>query len=53
MLIDKYLPGYQFQEHHSKRVYYSENVYNLMLEADVSNSIIIKLLFRLRGMPAG
>lgn len=54
MLIDKYLPKFHFSEYHFKRINHkSENIYQLMLQTDVNNSPIIKLLFRLRGMPPG
>jgi hypothetical protein len=54
MLIDKYLARFHFREYHFKRInHQSENSYELMLHTDASNSPVIKLLFRLRGMPPG
>lgn len=52
MLIDKYLSAYDFNEFHFIKVNASANgVYNKMLSCDVSRSFLIRLLFRLRGMP--
>jgi hypothetical protein len=52
MLKDKYLPAYNFNEHHSIDVngFVSGN-YQKMLQCDFSNSLLIKFLFKLRGMP--
>jgi|SRR5215203_4838787 len=52
MLIDKYLPAYHFNEHHSIEVNgFVSGIYQKMLQCDFSNSTLIKFLFRLRGMP--
>lgn len=52
MLIDKYLSAYDFTEFHSITVKASGNdLYNKMLSCDFSRSFLIRLLFRLRGMP--
>ena len=52
MLIDKYLPGYDFNEVHSIKVNGPANgIYDKMLSCDMSQSFLIKLLFTLRGMP--
>ena len=51
MLIENYLPNYHFREFHSiKIVSSSEDVYQQMLNCDLSQSSIIRLLFRMRGM---
>jgi hypothetical protein len=51
MLIDKYLPAYQFNEFHSiKLVGFFTNICPQMLQYDFRNSSLIKFLFRLRGM---
>lgn len=51
MLIDKYLPAYQFNEFHSVELNgFVDGIYQKMLECDFSNSSLIKLLFRIRGM---
>ncbi|RYF86960.1 MAG: hypothetical protein EON98_02045 [Chitinophagaceae bacterium] len=52
MLIDKYLPLYHFNELNSIEVNgFINGIYQKMLHCDFSNSTLIKLLFRLRGMP--
>ena len=52
MLIDKYLSAYDFTEFHSIKVKASGNdLYNKILRCDFSRSFLIRLLFRLRGMP--
>lgn len=52
MLIDKYLSAYDFNEFHSIKVNAPANgIYEKMLSCDVSRSFLIRLLFRLRGMP--
>jgi len=54
MLIDKYLPKYDFREFHSiKVISHTDNVYQQVLNCDLSQSWVIKLLFRIRGIPAG
>ncbi|MES2648145.1 MAG: hypothetical protein V4717_14810 [Bacteroidota bacterium] len=51
MLIDKYLPAYQFNEFHSVELTgYLDGIYQKMLQCDFSNSSLIKFLFRIRGM---
>ncbi|QEC66150.1 hypothetical protein FRZ67_02075 [Panacibacter ginsenosidivorans] len=51
MLIDKYLPAYQFNEFHSVELNgFVDDIYQKMLQCDFSNSSLIKLLFRIRGM---
>src|SRR5687768_8530401 len=52
MLIDKYLSAYDFNEFHSIKVNAPGNgIYEKMLHCDVSRSFLVRLLFRLRGMP--
>ncbi len=52
MLINKYLPAYQFSEFHSVSVHgFFNGIYQVMLQTDFSTNTLIKLLFRLRGMP--
>ena len=54
MLIEDYLPVYDFKESHSIRVNTSSNdIYQKMLHADFSKSTIINFLFRIRGIPKG
>src|SRR5690348_8942301 len=51
MLIDKYLPAYQFSEFHSIIITgFVDGIYQKMLQCDFSNSFLIKFLFKLRGM---
>ncbi|RYE45554.1 MAG: hypothetical protein EOP48_22090 [Sphingobacteriales bacterium] len=51
MLIDKYLPGYDVKELHSISLNSSTtSIYETMLLSDI-RSPLMKLLFRLRGMP--
>lgn len=51
-LIDKYLPQYTFGEYHEMVVNCPiQNVYNVARDFDLSKSRLIKLLFRLRGLP--
>ncbi|HUQ67813.1 MAG TPA: hypothetical protein VM101_16740 [Flavitalea sp.] len=51
MLIEKYLPAYHFNEHHSIIINgFVGNIYQKMLQCDFSKSSLIKLLFRFRGM---
>lgn len=52
MLIEKYLSVYHFNEFHSIELSeYVDNAYEKMLNCDFSNATLIKILFRLRGMP--
>src|SRR5438128_1614667 len=52
MLINKYLPSYHYKEFHSITINgAAEGIYPEMLKTDFSNSRIIKLLCKLRGMP--
>lgn len=51
-LIDRFLPEYQFSNTHRMTIYASaEKVYNSILELDLGKSLLIRILFRLRGMP--
>ncbi|MEQ8945961.1 MAG: hypothetical protein RIC90_00725 [Balneola sp.] len=52
MLINKYIPDYQFNEIHKTNVHASASeAYNATKELDLSKSRIIEVLFRLRGLP--
>lgn len=52
MLIDKYLFAFDFNEFHFVKVNAeADGIYEKMLSCDVSRSFLIRLLFRLRGMP--
>jgi len=54
MLLNKYLPQFQFNEIHSTIVKgNSVDSYNATKELDLSDSKIITLLFKLRGLPLG
>ena len=51
-LIDKYLPQYTFGEYHETMVDCPiQNVYDIARNFDLSQSKLIKFLFRLRGLP--
>lgn len=53
MLQDKYLPTYQFSEHHARVIKSGqEKIWPLVAQMDFSGSWIIRMLFALRGMPA-
>ena len=53
MLQDKYLPQYHFTEYHSILISKSpEDIYPLADELDFRDSLIIRCLFALRGMPS-
>ena len=53
MLIDDFLPQYDFAEHHSIIINASaESVYAAVHMLDFSGSPVIRWLFRLRGLPA-
>lgn len=52
MLIDKYLPVYDFNECHAVEVTASpDGIYEKMILCDFKESILIRFLFRLRGIP--
>lgn len=52
MLLDKYLSAYDFNECHSIKLNALANgIYEKMISCDISRSFLIRLLFRLRGMP--
>src|SRR5215213_4270974 len=52
MLIDKYLSTYDFNEFHYIKVNAPKTgIYERMLNCDINRSFLIRLLFRLRGMP--
>ena len=51
MLIDKYLPAYQFSEFHSIEADgFAGNIYQEMFQCNFSDSSFIPLLLRLRGI---
>lgn len=51
MLIETYLPDYHYREFHSiKIVSSSEDVYQQVINCDLSQSRVIRFLFRMRGM---
>jgi len=51
-LIDKYLPKYTFNETHEIVVNNPiENVYRVTKDIDLSESRLISLLFKIRGLP--
>jgi len=51
MLIETYLPNYHYREFHSiKIVSSSEDVYQQVINCDLSRSRVIQFLFRVRGM---
>jgi len=51
-LIDKYLPEYTFSEYHEIVIDGSiETVFDMSKNFDLSKSKLIKLLFKLRGLP--
>ena len=53
MLADKYLPEFNFSEHHERAVNCKiEKVWPIVSNLDFSGSWIIRSLFALRGMPA-
>jgi hypothetical protein len=54
MLQDKFLPQYQFNEKHSLTIHApADKVYQSVLQMNFSNSWIIRLLFKIRGLPTG
>ena len=51
-LIDRYMPGYTFNEYHETIVNTAiETVYHTAKDIDLSKSAAIRVLFRLRGLP--
>lgn len=53
MLIDEFLPQFDFAEHHGISINApAESVYAAIRTLDLSNSKVIRGLFRLRGLPA-
>ena len=53
MLIDEFLPQFDFAEHHGISINApAESVYVAIRILDLSNSKVIRGLFRLRGLPA-
>ncbi|MCG8633781.1 MAG: hypothetical protein MI863_08140 [Desulfobacterales bacterium] len=53
LLIDRYLPVYDFNEIHQIRINNTpDRVYPLLIPLDMNRSKIIKSLFFLRGLPA-
>ena len=51
-LIDKYLPEYTYNEYHETVVKSSiENCYKIAKDFDLSKSKLIKILFKIRGIP--
>jgi hypothetical protein len=53
VLLDKYLPEYTYSEKHSIIIHASpEKIFSLADQVDMSGSVIIRILFALRGMPA-
>ncbi|MDQ4123553.1 MAG: hypothetical protein M3209_19115 [Acidobacteriota bacterium] len=54
MLIDDFMPSYDFSETHDIKIRAkADNVYRVLNTVDLCESPVIRLLFRLRGMPAG
>ncbi len=52
MLIDDFMPSYDFTETHDIRIRATaENVYRALNEVDLCESAIVRWLFRLRGLP--
>lgn len=52
MLLNKYIPNFQFNEIHKAIVCANiEDAYRSTMELDLSKSKIIKILFGLRGLP--
>ena len=53
MLLEKYLPVFQFSEKHSIKINaVPERIFAIASELDFSKSKLIRILFALRGMPA-
>ena len=52
MLIDSFLPDYDFSETHDIKIRATaENVFRALGEVDLCESAIVRWLFRLRGLP--
>ena len=52
MLIDSFLPEYDFSETHDIKIRATaENVFRASTEVDLCESAIVRWLFRLRGLP--
>jgi len=52
MLHDKFLPQYQFTEKHSITIHApADKIYQSVLQMNFSSSWIIRLLFKMRGLP--
>jgi hypothetical protein len=52
MLIDQYLKTHDFREYHQLKIRGTvDTVYPSMINTDISRSVIIRLLFRLKGIP--
>lgn len=54
MLIDEFLPDYDFDERHSVEINAdAAAVYEAAKDADLGESFVVRLLLTLRGMPTG
>ncbi len=52
MLLNKYLPGYHFREVHSIKLHgFFTRIYDTMFQCNFGKNALVKVLFRLRGMP--
>ncbi len=52
MLLNKYLPGYHFREIHSIKLNgFFTGIFHTILQCNLANNALVKVLFRLRGMP--
>lgn len=52
MLIDSFLPEYDFSETHDIKIWATaEKVFCVLNEIDLCESVVVRWLFRLRGMP--
>ena len=53
MLIDSFLPEYDFSEKHDIRIRATaKTVFRALNETDLCDSFVVRWLFRLRGLPA-
>jgi hypothetical protein len=53
MLIDDFMPAYDFSETHDIKIRAkAANVFRVLNEVDLCESPVVRLLLRLRGMPA-
>lgn len=51
MIIDKYMNKYDYRKYHEINVACNiENAYKAIVQADISRSLVIKILFALRGL---